>query len=110
VNQLKSLIGKWRIAGMEVWDQEYVDMEVPGFISIDAEGMGRFQFGLVSGDIDGQMEQYGDTQRFEFSWFGQDENDPINGWGWAIIQHGELIGHIYLHHADNSGFRASKKK
>ena len=47
--------GKWCIAEMEVWDQEYVDMEVSGFVRISPNGTGRFQFGLVSGDIDGRV-------------------------------------------------------
>jgi len=28
---INQFVGKWRIVDMEVWDQEYVDMEVPGY-------------------------------------------------------------------------------
>ena len=62
--RIKPFAGKWRIAEMEVWDQDYVDMEVPGFIHIDSEGTGHFQFELVSGDIDGRVEQCGSSPRF----------------------------------------------
>jgi len=68
MKQMKPFAGKWRIVEMEVWDQDYVDMEVPGFIRIGSDGTGRFQFGLVSGDIDGRVEQCGNAPRFEFSW------------------------------------------
>ncbi|MFZ4629418.1 MAG: hypothetical protein ACOYNR_13905 [Blastocatellia bacterium] len=47
---MKPFAGKWHIVEMEVWDQDYVEMEVPGFIRIGSDGTGRFQFGLVSRD------------------------------------------------------------
>jgi len=37
-------IGKWRISEMEQWDQDFVDAEVPGYISFTRNGMGEFQF------------------------------------------------------------------
>jgi len=110
MKQMKPFAGKWRIVEMEVWGQDYVDMEVPGYIRIDSDGTGRFQFGLVSGDIDGRVEQCGNALRFDFSWSGQDENDPVCGRGWAVNENGELIGRIYLHLADDSAFRAIKSK
>jgi len=110
MKQMKSFAGKWRIVEMVIWDRDYVNMEVPGFIRIGSDGTGRFQFGLVSGDIDGRVEQCGNALRFDFSWSGQDENDPVCGRGWAVNENGELIGRIYLHLADDSAFRAIKSK
>ncbi len=46
---IKQFAGQWRIVEMAVWNQDYVDMEIPGSIRIDSEGTGWFQFGLVSG-------------------------------------------------------------
>ncbi len=108
MKQLNEFVAKWRIIEMEVWDQDHVDMEVPGFIRIGSDGTGQFKFGLVSGDIDGRVEQCGNTPRFEFSWSGQEENDLVCGRGWAVIENGELSGRIYLHLADDSAFRATK--
>lgn len=108
MKQVKPFVGKWRIAEMEVWGQDYVDMEVPGYFRIGSDGTGQLQFGLVSGDIDGRIEQCGNTSRIEFSWSGQEENDPVFGRGWAVIENNELIGRIYLHMADDSAFRATK--
>ena len=110
MKQMNPFTGKWRITEMEVWDQDYVDMEVPGYIRIGSDGTGQFQFGLVSGDIDGRVEQSGSAPRFEFSWSGQDECNPACGRGWAIIEDGELKGRIYLHLADDSAFRAINGK
>ena len=110
MKQMKLFAGKWRIVEMEVWDQDYVDMEVPGYIRIGSDGTGRFQFGLVSGDIDGRVEQCGNALRFDFPWSGQEENDPVCGRGWAVFENGELNSRIYLHLADDSAFRAIKSK
>jgi hypothetical protein len=110
MKQMKPFAGKWRIVEMEVWDQDYVDMEVPGYFRIGSDGTGQFQFGLVFGDIDGRVEQCGNAPRFEFSWSGQEENDLVCGRGWAVIENGELNGRIYLHLADDSAFRAIKSK
>jgi len=107
---MQQFVGQWRIVEMAVWDQDYVDMETPGSIRIDSEGTGWFQFGLISGNIDGRVERYGKIVRFDFSWSGHDENDPVCGRGWAIIEDGELRGRIYLHLADDSAFRAVKSK
>lgn len=104
---IKPFVGTWRITEMEVWDQDYVDMEVPGYIRIGQNGLGRFQFGLVCGEIDGRVEPCSNTPRFAFSWSGGDENDPACGRGWATIDSGELTGRIYLHLGDDSAFRAT---
>jgi hypothetical protein len=41
---------------MEAWDQEYINMEVPGHFTSKKEGTGHFQFGLVQGEMDCRME------------------------------------------------------
>ena len=37
---------------MEMWDQDFVDGEVPGYIEFKAGGLGEFQFGYVHCGID----------------------------------------------------------
>jgi hypothetical protein len=56
------------------------------------------------------VEQCGNVPRFEFSWSGQDENDPVCGRGWVVIEDCEMTGRIYLHLADDSAFRATKSE
>ena len=40
-------LGKWRIIQMEMWDQEFVDMETEGHFNFEEDELGSFQFGLV---------------------------------------------------------------
>jgi hypothetical protein len=61
---------------MEHWDQDFIDLVVPGHITLEEDGFGSFQFGAVEGQIDYRIETVGDLERLEFSWDGQDENDP----------------------------------
>ena len=39
--------GRWRITAMEMWDQDFVDEEVPGYINFAEDGLGDSQFGLA---------------------------------------------------------------
>ena len=100
--------GKWRITEMEVWDQDFVDLVVPGYIKFDKEFMGKFQFGAVVGHMDCRLETIGSESRIEFSWDGEDENDPATGRGWAAINDGQLFGRLFIHLGDDSWFKAVK--
>jgi hypothetical protein len=104
----KPFIGTWFIVEMEAWDQEYVNMEVQGHFTFEKDGTGRFQFGLVRGEMDCHMETVGGRERIEFSWEGQDELDPVSGRGWAVIEDEELHGRIFIHQGDDSAFRAMR--
>jgi len=104
----KPFIGKWIIIEMEAWDQEYVNMEVPGHFTFMKDGTGNFQFGLVQGEMDWRLENMDEKTRVEYSWEGQDEHDPVSGRGWAVIENKELHGRIFFHQGDDSGFRAKK--
>lgn len=106
--KLKSFIGTWFIAEMEAWDQEYVNMEVPGHFTFRKDGTGHFQYGLVQGEMDCRIETLDDRERIEFSWEGQDELDPAGGRRWALIENQELHGRIFFHQGDDSAFRAIK--
>jgi hypothetical protein len=106
--KIKPFIGTWFIAEMEAWDQEYVNMEVPGHFTFKKDGTGHFQFGLVQGEMDCKMEVIDNRERIEFSWEGQDELDPANGRGWAVIENEELHGRIFFHLGDDSTFRARR--
>jgi hypothetical protein len=41
--------GRWRITGMEMWDTDYIDLEVKAFIEFEPDRMGHLHFGLVWG-------------------------------------------------------------
>lgn len=89
---------------MSEWDQDYVDMEVPGHITFKSSDNGFFQFGLVQGEMDCRWQK----QRVDFSWHGFDENDEVNGRGHAEISANELHGHLFFHMGEDTAFRAVK--
>jgi hypothetical protein len=102
-------IGTWHIYAMEMWDKSYFNMEVQAFIQIQPENLGEFQFGLVSGGLNGDLERTGPKQRFVFTWEGNDEMDPASGSGWLQLKgESELLGSIKLHHGDRSKFKARR--
>jgi hypothetical protein len=106
--KLKPFVGKWIILEMEAWDQEYVNMEVPGHFTFKNDGAGCFQFGLVQGEMDCRLENADGKARIEFTWEGQDELDPASGRGWAVMENDELHGRIFFHQGDDSTFRAKR--
>lgn len=108
------VIGYWKITDMEVWDQDYVDLVVPGFIEfddVDGEHVtGGFQFGTVSGGLHADEREIGDDSFIEWSWEGRNDNDPGSGRGWAKIAGDQLVGRIYIHMGDDSAFAAKRQE
>ena len=41
-------IGKWSIVEMEQWDKDFIDAEMPGYISFKTNEMGEFHFGYYA--------------------------------------------------------------
>jgi hypothetical protein len=103
-------LGTWRIIEMEQWDQDYIDLVVPGYITFGEDHLGEFQFGTVEGSLDYRIERYSEFERIEFSFEGQDEMDPVCGRGWTMLKDGHLHGRIYFHEGDESGFIAVKQE
>ncbi len=102
----KVVAGTWRITGMEVWDAEYLDMEVPAHITIRSDLTGEFQFGLVQGGMDARVSTLDGVARVEFSWSGFDENDPVSGRGWMMVTGDQAEGRFFIHSGDDSDFTA----
>jgi len=53
----RSILGRWRITQMDMWDQDFVDAEVEGYVRLDDGGSGEFQFGYVHGLIDHELTE-----------------------------------------------------
>ena len=86
-------------------------MEVQAYIEIKPNNIGDFQFGLVSGDIDGKMVKLADGERFEFTWEGNDECDSASGSGWCNIKGKDVLeGEFRFHGGDDSTFLAKRAK
>jgi hypothetical protein len=104
-------IGTWHIYEMELWDEDYFNMDIQAYIMIEPDDMGYFQFGLVYGDIDGKIVEYADGKRFEFTWEGNDECDYVFGSGWLKIKENNILeGEFRFHHGDSSSFLARREK
>lgn len=101
------LMGRWRILEMDLWDREALDLVAPAFIEFSPDHTGRFGFIVVTGWIDWRSAGTHRTG-IEFSWEGTDEGDQVSGRGWAALQDGLLLGHLYFHLGDDSNFRAGR--
>tara|TARA_R110002072_G_scaffold302068_1_gene483671 strand:+ start:2311 stop:2640 length:330 start_codon:yes stop_codon:yes gene_type:complete len=109
MTQESQIAGRWRITSMEMWDQDFVDEEVSGYIEFTAEDQGEFQFGYVQCGIDWQETERNGQTAVEFSFEGMDEMSPTSGQGWAILNGDTLDGMIFFHQGDESGFTAQRQ-
>ncbi len=94
---------------MDQWDQEFVDAEVEGYFEFGPNNSGSFQFGYVQGEIDYRHGIRDGHPCVEFTFDGNDEMDPTQGRGWAVIDGNEIKGMIVFHQGDASEFKAEKK-
>jgi hypothetical protein len=102
-----SVVGRWRIVEMELWDREALHLVGPAFIEFGKDETGRFAFIAVEGWMDCRETPRDGRAGVEFSWEGSDDCDPASGRGWAVLeQDGSLRGRIYFHLGDDSSFHA----
>jgi hypothetical protein len=93
------IIGFWRIAAADLWDDDYLDLVAPAWLRIDADGHGAFAFGVIQADM---VLSYGSTIAF-FRWRGCDEGDEISGDGSAELQEdGTLEIELAFHSGDEA--------
>jgi hypothetical protein len=100
--------GRWRIASMSAWDQEFMDEEEEGYFEFDQKGSGQFHFGYVHGHMDCKPTTREGEPAVEWTWDGNDEMDPAQGRGWAVVKGDELHGMIFFHGGDDSEFVAKR--
>ena len=104
----KQLIGSWRILEMELWDRDYLDLEVPAHLTFASDRSGSFQFGAVRGWIDYRVGERDGKPATEFSWEGFNDADPSSGRGWALFDGDTMQGRVFLHNGDDSAFTAQR--
>ena len=103
--------GRWRIVSMSAWDEDYINEEEVGYFEFDDRGGGQFHFGYVHGNMDCRLTTRDGEPAAEWTWDGNDEMDPAQGRGWAVVQGDELHGMIFFHGAgDDSEFVATRAK
>jgi Plasmid pRiA4b ORF-3-like protein len=100
--------GRWHIASMSNWDEDYFNAEVQAYFEFEPNQRGQFRFGYVRGDIDYREGPRDGKPAVEFSFEGNDEMDPCSGRGWAVLDGEELNGMIFFHLGDESDFVAEK--
>jgi hypothetical protein len=101
--------GRWQIKEMDLWDKDAIDLVEPGFIAFNGEE-GEMRFIAVHAWLDVRYGARDGVPIAEFSWEGVDEGDRRSGRGWAMLgTNGRLIGHIFIHNGDDSGFACSPR-
>lgn len=105
----RAFVGTWHIYEMGTWDEDYFNTEVQAYVEVRSDNLGDFQFGLVSGHLDGYLEQNAGDERFTFTWAGRGEMDPMNGCGWMRLNgKNEVEGLINMHQGGRSTFKAKR--
>jgi len=90
-SKLKSSFrGRWHIVSMSMWDEDYLNEEVQAYIEFDDKGGGSFQFGYVQGIMDCRETTRDGKPGIEWTWEGNDEMDPAQGRGWAVVDGDQL--------------------
>jgi hypothetical protein len=104
-----AFVGTWHIYEMEMWDEDYFNMEVQAYVEVRSGNLGNFQFGLVTGSLDGYIEREVGDEKFAFTWEGRGEMDPVSGSGWMKLNgENEVEGLINTHKGDRSSFKARR--
>lgn len=104
---MKSLVGRWRITEMELWDIVDIELVGPGFFEFAADQTGRLSFIAVAGWMDCRAAAKEGRPGVEFTWQGFDDGTEVSGRGWAALtDDGGLEGRLWFHLGDDSGFRA----
>jgi hypothetical protein len=106
---MSKFTGTWHITEMETWDEDYFNEDVQAYITIDKNNNGEFQFGYVTGYIDGGIIKNESGELLEFTWDGSDENDEAMGSGWLKLKDkNTLEGKIKFHRGDSSLLSAKR--
>jgi hypothetical protein len=106
----KAFAGRWRIVGMDVWDNDFLDLVEEAHITFRGVASGEIAFGALSGDLDVRYGSRDGSAIAEFSWQGQNENDEASGRGWAILHPDTgLVGHFHIHKGDDSAFVCQRR-
>ena len=97
----KAFAGRWRIVEMDVWNNDVLDLVEEAHRTADGE----IVFGALKGFLDVRYGARDGSACAEFSWEGNDDNDPASGREWVVVgAAGRLVGHFYIHNGEDSGF------
>ena len=101
----KAFAGRWRIVEMDVWDNDVLDLAEEAHLTFQGASDGEIAFVAVKGFLDVRYGSRHGAACAEFSWQGEDDGDEVCGRGWVRLETaGHLVGHVFIHQADDSGF------
>jgi hypothetical protein len=104
----RAFAGRWRITQMEEWDE--IDLLGSAHIAFTGKDGGKLEFLAIEADLDVRYGSRDGAACAEFSWEGFDDGTPASGRGWvALGTAGRLVGHIFVHKGDDSGFVAERE-
>ena len=81
----KAFAGRWRIVEMDVWDKDFLDLVETAHLTFKGAADGEIAFGALKGFLDVRYGTRDGSACAEFSWEGNDENDPACGRGWVAL-------------------------
>ena len=99
-----NLTGRWSVKSMSMWDDDYINEEVPGYFDFGKKNLGSFHFGYVQGEVDYRLTVRDGKPAVEFSWAGFDSGggDERLGRGWMVSEGDTLTGMFFFHCGDES--------
>ena len=100
-------VGKWRIDELELWVKNFINLVVPGHVTIRKDATGTFQFCAVQGEMDFRNQEVKGIERLLFSWQGNDDYDETMGMGWLEVDGKRMNGWIQFYKVNDSGFTAT---
>jgi hypothetical protein len=101
----KAFAGRWRIVEMDNWDSDFLDLVEAAHLTFEGMSDGEIAVGALKGFLDVRYGARDGSACAEFSWEGNDENDPACDRGWVMIDTADrLVGHLYIHNGEESAF------
>jgi hypothetical protein len=75
----KVFAGRWRIAEMDVWDNDVLDEVEDAHLTFRGGTDGEIAFAALSASLDVRYGARDGSACAEFSWEGFDDNEPTSG-------------------------------
>jgi len=93
---------------MDEWDE--VDLLGSAHIAFTGRDGGKLEFLAIEADLDVRYGSRDGAACAEFSWEGFDDGTAVSGRGLVTLgTAGRLVGHIFIHKGDDSGFVAERE-
>jgi hypothetical protein len=104
-----NVIGTWAIQSSPDFDESYLHLERPAYVTLRREGAriaGEYHVGVQAGSIDGREQPDGSVL---FSFEGMDEMDELNGAGTITADNNRLTLTLRYHQGDDYMFEATRR-